>query len=57
MKEKVINVLKGDIELALIVFKINDEMIFKEKGESQVRNRIKLSKKENTGVYTEIIKK
>ena len=57
LKEKVNKVLKGDMELALTVSKINNRIIFKEKGELQVMSRMKLLKKENIDVYIEIIKK
>ena len=49
--------LKRDIELSLTVTKINNRIIFKEKGELHIRSRIKSSKKENIGVYVEIITK
>ena len=57
LKEILKEILKEDIELALIVSKINNRTIFKEKGELQARSRIKFLKKENIGVYMEIIKK
>ena len=49
--------LKGDTELAIISYKINNGIIFKEKEEVQARRKIKFLKKENMGVHTEIIKK
>ena len=45
IKKKLKDILKRDIELALIVSKINDRIIFKEKGELQAKSKIKSSKK------------
>ena len=57
MKEKLKVLLKEDTELALVVSKINDRIIFKEKEGLQVRSKIKLTKKDNMRVYAETIKK
>ena len=43
LKEKVNKVIREDLDLALTVSKINNRITFKEKGESQIRSRIKLS--------------